>query len=70
MAQSPWITLAEAGGRRFAAYRAVPESAAGAGILLFHDMFGIGAPFRDLADRYARDGHHVLVPNSVLALGA
>ena len=63
MADGSWITLAEAGGRRFAAYRAAPAREAGAAILLFHDMFGIGAPFRDLAARYAADGHHVLVPN-------
>jgi carboxymethylenebutenolidase len=63
MADASWITLAEAGARRFTAYRAVPARAAGAAILLFHDMFGIGAPFRDLALRYAEDGHHVLVPN-------
>jgi carboxymethylenebutenolidase len=63
MSDAGWITLAEEGARRFAAYEAKPVRRAGAGILLFHDMFGLGAPFRDLAERYADLGHHVLVPN-------
>jgi carboxymethylenebutenolidase len=65
MADAGWLTLAEDGTRRCAAYEATPEpgARAGAAILLFHDMFGIGAPFLDLAARYAADGHHVLAPN-------
>ncbi|HUK59904.1 MAG TPA: dienelactone hydrolase family protein [Stellaceae bacterium] len=64
MADGQWITLAEDGQRRLAAYEARPAArAGGAAILLFHDMFGLGAPFRELAERYADDGHHVLAPN-------
>ncbi|HUB94390.1 MAG TPA: dienelactone hydrolase family protein [Stellaceae bacterium] len=60
---SDWITLGEAGGRRFEAYRALPASGRGTGILILHDMFGITPPFRDLAEAYARRGFPTLVPN-------
>jgi carboxymethylenebutenolidase len=65
MAEGRWIALGEAEGRRFSAYEAEPRAAANPGValLVFHDMFGITDPFRDLADAFAAQGHAVLVPN-------
>jgi carboxymethylenebutenolidase len=58
-----WTILADEGGGRFEAYRALPAVGRGVGILLLHDMFGITPPFRDLAEDYARRGFPVLVAN-------
>jgi carboxymethylenebutenolidase len=58
-----WTVLADEGGRRFDAFRALPDVGRGVGILVLHDMFGITPPFRALAEDYARRGHPVLAPN-------
>lgn len=63
MIESAVVTLAEQSGRRFAAYRVRPDVPRGASVLILHDMFGITAPFRALADDFARAGHCALVPN-------
>lgn len=62
MERSEFVSLAETGGRRLDAFRA-HAAGRGAGILILHDMFGVTAPFRALAEDYARRGHPALVPN-------
>src|SRR3954462_13588997 len=47
----------------FDAYCAVPGSGSGPGILLFQEIFGINDNMRGLADRLAREGYVVLVPD-------
>ena len=49
-------------GRTFAAHCAVPKTP-GPGILLFQEIFGINDNMRGLADRLAREGYVVLVPD-------
>lgn len=49
-------------GRTFAAHCAVPERP-GPGILLFQEVFGVNDNMRGLADRLAREGYVVLVPD-------
>ncbi|GAC1609232.1 MAG: dienelactone hydrolase family protein [Mycobacteriales bacterium] len=49
-------------GRTFAAHCAVPDRP-GPGILLFQEIFGINDNMRSLADRLAREGYLVLVPD-------
>jgi carboxymethylenebutenolidase len=58
-----WITLAEAGARRFGAYHARPETGRGVGLVILHDMFGPNPVFQALADEHAAQGRCVLVPN-------
>src|SRR3954451_14065570 len=47
----------------FDAYCPVPGSGSGPGILLFQEIFGINDNMRGLADRLAREGYVVLVPD-------
>lgn len=54
------VTIAD--GRTFTAHCAVPDSP-GPGILLFQEIFGVNANMRELADRLAREGYVVLVPD-------
>ena len=49
-------------GRTFAAHCAVPDRP-GPGILLFQEIFGVNENMRGLADRLAREGYVVLVPD-------
>jgi carboxymethylenebutenolidase len=51
------------GSGSFDAYCAIPPSGAGPGILLFQEIFGINDNMRGLADRLAREGYVVLVPD-------
>ncbi|TAL18929.1 MAG: dienelactone hydrolase family protein [Frankiales bacterium] len=49
-------------GRTFTAHCAVPDQP-GPGILLFQEIFGVNDNMRGLADRLAREGYVVLVPD-------
>jgi len=63
-AQSTTLTLARESSRDFDAYLArPPQKARGPAILVLHDMFGLNAPIRAVADHYAGLGHVALVPN-------
>lgn len=66
MNDSAMLTLQTGGGRHFDAYLARPGQA-GEGrrpaIVLVHDMFGLNASIRDIADEFSGRGHAVLVPN-------
>lgn len=63
MSEAEGIVLAVDGARRFTAYVALPATGRGVGLLILHDMFGPGPPFRGLADDYARKGVCALLPN-------
>ena len=55
-------TVTLAGGRSFAAHCAVPDQP-GPGVLLLQEVFGVNDNMRGLADRLARAGYVVLVPD-------
>ena len=55
--------LATEGDRRFDAYLARPAADRAPGVLVLHDMFGLNAPIRAVADHYAERGYIALVPN-------
>ncbi len=51
------------GSGSFAAYRAVPASGRGPGVLVFQEIFGINDNMRGLAERLAEAGYVALVPD-------
>ncbi len=55
-------TVTASDGRTFSAHCAVPDRP-GPGILLFQEIFGVNDNMRGLADRLAREGFVVLVPD-------
>lgn len=63
MSADRYESVASLDGDRFDAYRAVPASGSGPGILLFQEIFGINDNMRGLADRLAAAGYVVLVPD-------
>jgi len=54
---------ASAGGGKFSAYLAKPESNSGPGLLLVQEIFGVNSHIKDVADLYAKDGFIVLAPD-------
>ncbi|GAB7549395.1 dienelactone hydrolase family protein [Cupriavidus sp. 8B] len=58
-----WIEIGAADGGTFKGYVSVPESGSGPGILLLHEIFGVNATMRSVADYYAEEGYVVLVPD-------
>lgn len=50
-------------GREFGAFRAVPDSGGGPGVLLFQEIFGVNDNMRELAVRLADAGYLTLVPD-------
>ncbi len=56
-------------GRRAIAYLAVPESGAGAGVLVLQAWWGLTSVFTDVCDRLAAEGYVALAP-SLYADGA
>lgn len=52
-----------ADGFEFGAYRATPEDARRGGLILVHEIFGVTADIRALADGFAADGYEVLAPS-------
>ena len=56
-------TILAEDGLSFEAFCAVPETGSGPGILLFQEIFGINDNMRGLAERLARHGYVVLVPD-------
>ena len=56
-------TLARDDMRSFDAYLARPYKTSAPGIVVMHDMFGLNAQIRAVADRYAGLGYVAMVPN-------
>lgn len=63
MTATTTLTLANDGGRTFDAYLARPAAARAPCVMVLHDMFGLNAPIRAVADRYAAQGFAALAPN-------
>ena len=57
------VTIDAADGGTFAAYLALPSSGSGPGIVLLHEVFGVTAHMRAVADLYAEEGYAALVPD-------
>ncbi|MGE0543716.1 MAG: dienelactone hydrolase family protein, partial [Dehalococcoidia bacterium] len=55
-----WLQVGPAGNR---AYLAVPESGAGAGVLVLHAWWGLTSVFTDVCDRLAAAGFVALAPS-------
>ena len=64
-----WISIGTQDGERFRGYLAKPEAGSGPGILLLHEIFGLNAHMRAVADLYAEEGYTVLVPDLFRRLG-
>jgi len=58
-----WISVAAEDGRAFAAYTSAPPKGSGPGLLVCHDVSGIGADMLALADLMAEEGYTVLMPD-------
>ncbi len=56
------VTLTAADGHELQAYRAEPEAAAGPGLVVIQEIFGVNSHIRGVADGYAADGFTVLAP--------
>jgi carboxymethylenebutenolidase len=63
MPDTSYERVAAHDGGAFDAYRALPASGSGPGLLLFQEIFGINDNMRGLADRLAAEGYVVLVPD-------
>lgn len=58
-----YIEVTDESGARFRAYKAVPASGKGPGVVLCQEIFGINAYVREVADYYAEEGYVVLAPD-------
>ncbi|KKB64751.1 carboxymethylenebutenolidase [Robbsia andropogonis] len=58
-----YIDIPARNGGTFRAYLACPAQGKGPGIVLCHEIFGVNATMRELADYYAEEGYTVLVPD-------
>lgn len=58
-----YITVTSKDGGTFRAYLSLPPRGKGPGIVLCHEIFGVNATMRELADIYAGEGYVVAVPD-------
>lgn len=58
-----YITIDAKDGGSFRAYLSLPPRGKGPGIVLCHEIFGVNATMRELADIYANEGYVVAVPD-------
>jgi len=56
------LELTAADGHRFAAYRADPEGAPRASVVVVQEIFGVNGHIREVADRYAAEGYLAIAP--------
>ena len=49
--------------QRFSAYVSVPDAPNGHAVIVLQEIFGITAPVREVADRYAREGYLAIAPD-------
>ena len=59
---SEWVEVKTDGGS-FQAYLARPEKGSGPGLIVCHEIFGVTAAMRRVADLYAEEGYTVIVPD-------
>lgn len=57
------VTITTAAGESFTAYEAKPAGAPKGGLVLIQEIFGVNQVMRDLAEGFAAQGYHVLVPD-------
>lgn len=57
-----WTTLTAADGHALSAWQARPASVPRAGLVLIQEAFGVNAHIRDVAERFAALGYHVVAP--------
>lgn len=57
-----FIELQAEDGHRFDAYRAAPEGAAKAGLLVIQEIFGVNSHIQAVADGFAADGYLTIAP--------
>ena len=58
-----WMTIATTGGGSCRGYLSLPRQGSGPGLVLCHEIFGVTAGIRELADLYAEEGYAVLAPD-------
>lgn len=58
-----YITIDAKDGGSFRAYLSLPPRGKGPGIVLCHEIFGVNATMREIADIYADEGYVVVVPD-------
>lgn len=49
--------------QKFSAYVSVPDAPNGHAVIVLQEIFGITAPIREVADRYAREGYLAVAPD-------
>ena len=57
------VSVSTADGGRMDAYLALPESGAGPGLILLHEVFGVTPYLHELAELYAAEGYAAIVPD-------
>ena len=62
MPRSETIELTAADGHRLQAYRAMPDGAARAGLVILQEVFGVNAHIRSVVDDYAAHGFATIAP--------
>lgn len=64
MSQQENSTLHAPDGRAVAAFVARPEHANGAAVVILHEIYGLNAHIRAVAQRYAALGYHAIAPDT------
>ena len=62
MAHSSTSNICAEDGYNFSTYMAVPTIPEIGGLILIHEIFGITAQMRNLADQFANAGYKTIVP--------
>lgn len=63
LAMGKYIDIVKGSGDSFTAYLAEPDKGSGPGLILLQEIFGVNDYMRETADRFAKEGYVVLVPD-------